>query len=65
MAKKSAAGAKHDVLPKSSSSAGGKAIRSVDQILTDKQRTELRSDLTEMARLRREAEASSGTLRFS
>lgn len=53
------------VLPKVGSKAGGKTIRSVDQMLTTKQRSALRQDLTEMARQRREAEASSGTLRLS
>lgn len=53
------------VLPKVSSKAGGKTIRSVDQLLTSKQRHNLRRDLSEMARQRREAEASSGTLRLS
>lgn len=53
------------VLPKVGSKAGRKTIHSVDQILTTKQRRALRQDLTEMARQRREAEASSGTLRLS
>ena len=53
------------VLPKASSKAGGKTIRSVDQLLTSKQRKVLRNDLSEMARRRREAEASSSTLRLS
>lgn len=53
------------VLPQVTSKAGTKNIRSVDQILTTKQRTALRSDLSEMARRRREAEASSSTLRLS
>jgi hypothetical protein len=53
------------VLPKASSKAGSKTIRSVDQLLTTKERSDLRRDLAEMARQRREAEASSGTLRLS
>lgn len=53
------------VLPQVTSKAGTKKIRSVDQILTTKQRNALRSDLSEMARRRREAEASSSTLRLS
>ena len=54
-----------EVLPKVGSKAGSKTLRSVDQMLTTKQRRALRQDLTEMARQRREAEASSGTLRLS
>lgn len=53
------------VLRKANSTAGGKTIRSVDQILTSKQRKDLHADLSEMARRRREAEASSGNLRLS
>lgn len=53
------------LLPKASSKAGRKTIRSVDQLLTSKQRKLLRDDLSEMARRRREAEASSSTLRLS
>jgi hypothetical protein len=53
------------VLPKAGSKAGRKTIRSVDQLLTAKQRRSLHRDLSEMARRRREAEASSGTLRLS
>lgn len=53
------------VLPRTTSKAGRKAIRSVDQLLTTKQQQDLRRDLTEMAQRRREAEASSGTLRLS
>lgn len=53
------------VLPQASSKAGRKTIRSVDQLLTSTQRRELRQDLSEMARRRRDAEASSGTLRLS
>ena len=53
------------VLPKASSKAGGRTIRSVDQLLTSKQRKVLRDDLSDMARRRRQAEASSSTLRLS
>jgi len=53
------------VLPKAESTAGGKSIRSVDDLLSGKQRKDLRADLHEMARLRRDAEASSGALRLS
>jgi len=53
------------VLPKVSSKAGGRKIRSVDQMLSNEQRKALRADLSEMARRRREAEASSSTLRLS
>jgi hypothetical protein len=53
------------VLPKAGNKAGGKTIHSVDQLLTSKQRRQLRQDLSEMARSRREAEASSATLRLS
>jgi len=53
------------VLPRASNKAGSKTLRSVDELLTAKQRCELRGDLSEMARRRREAEASSGTLRLS
>lgn len=53
------------VLPKATSKAGSKSLRSVDQILTSGQRTKLRRDLSAMARSRREAEATSGTLRLS
>ncbi len=53
------------LLPKATSKAGQKTIRSVDQLLTSKQRRLLRDDLSEMARRRREAEASSSTLRLS
>jgi hypothetical protein len=52
------------LLPKASSKAGQKKIRSVDQLLTPKQRKVLRDDLSEMARRRRQAEASSSTLRL-
>ncbi len=60
--KKAGSGA---VLPKAESSAGGESIRSVDDLLSGKQRKDLRADLHEMARLRRDAEASSGALRLS
>ncbi len=60
--KKAGSGA---VLPKAKSTAGGKSIRSVDDLLSGKQRKDLRSDLHEMAQLRRDAEASSGALRLS
>lgn len=53
------------VLPKAGNKAGRKTIRSVDQLLTTKQRQNLRRDLAQMARQRRDAEASSGTLRLS
>lgn len=53
------------MLPKAGNKAGRKTIRSVDQLLTTKQRNNLRRDLAEMARQRRDAEASSGTLRLS
>ena len=53
------------VLPKAGSKAGRKTIRSVDELLTSKQRHNLHRDLSEMARRRREAEAHSGTLRLS
>ena len=53
------------VLPKAGSKAGSKTIRSVDELLTAKEQRALRQDLSEMARRRREAEASSGTLRLS
>lgn len=52
------------LLPKASSKAGPKNIRSVDQLLTPKQRKVLRDDLSEMARRRRQAEASSSTLKL-
>lgn len=64
MAKRRASSAR-DVLPPATSKAGSKTIRSIDQLLTTKQRSDLRSDLSEMARQRREAEASSSTLRLS
>lgn len=53
------------VLPKASSKAGGRTIHSVDQLLTSKQRKVLRDDLSDMARRRRQAEASSSTLKLS
>jgi hypothetical protein len=53
------------VLPRATSRAGSKAIGSVDQILTPKQRNKLRNDLSEMARQRREAEVSSGSMRLN
>jgi hypothetical protein len=52
------------VLGKSKSKAGGKALNSVDDILTSDQRRELRDDLSKIAQTRREAEVSSQSLRF-
>jgi hypothetical protein len=65
MPKRQAVESSVSVLPKASSKAGAKTIRSVEQLLTSTQRAKLRRDLSEMARRRREAEASSGTLRLS
>lgn len=62
---KAVRGASGSVLPKASSKAGGKTIRSVDQLLTPRQRKVLHSDLSDMAQRRRQAEASSSTLRLS
>ena len=53
------------VLPKVGSKAGRTTLRSVEQMLTAKQRKALHDDLSEMARCRREAEASSSSLRLS
>jgi len=53
------------VLPKAGSKAGNRRISSVEQLLTSKQRQDLRDDLSEIARRRREAEASSSTLKLS
>lgn len=39
-------------------------LRSVDDLLTTPQRRQLNSDLDRMAKLRRNAEATSGTLRL-
>lgn len=65
MATKRSSSALRAVLPEVTSKAGGKKISSVEQLLTVKQRKVLRSDLTEMAKRRREAEAASGNLRLS
>lgn len=40
-------------------------LRSVDDLLSTGQRRELRADLDRMARIRRDAEATSGALRLS
>lgn len=53
------------VLPRASSKAGDKAIRSVQDLLTAEQQSQLRSDLAEMARQRRKAEESSSKLQLS
>ena len=53
------------VLPRASSKAGDKAIRSVQELLTAEQQSDLRSDLAEMARQRRKAEESSSQLQLS
>jgi hypothetical protein len=53
------------VLPRANSKAGNKTIRSLDELLTKNERKSLRSDLSEMARQRRKAEASSANLRLS
>ena len=53
------------VLPDATSEAGGKALQFVDELLTEQEMEEVKHDLTEMARLRREAEASSASLRLS
>lgn len=42
-----------------------KSLRSVDDLLSTKQQRALRQDLVEMAKVRREAEATSSTLRLS
>lgn len=41
------------------------SLRSVDDLLSPSQRRELRADLDKMAKIRRDAEATSGTLRLS
>lgn len=64
MAKRLASTA-HAVLPRADSKAGNKTIKSVEQLLSRKEQDSLRSDLSEMARQRRKAEASSGNLRLS
>jgi hypothetical protein len=51
------------VLP--SSPSGGRGIRRAKDLLNDDQRQELRSDLDRLARIRREAEANSASLRLS
>lgn len=53
------------ILPKAESRAGKREIKSVEEILTAKQRKALYEDLSEMARRRHEAEASSASLRLS
>jgi hypothetical protein len=63
MAKRSSSG--KTVLRPTTSSVGKRSIRSVDQLLTTKQRSDLRDDLSEMARQRRDAETSSSSLRLS
>ena len=40
-------------------------VRNAWELLTPKQRTDLRKDLNDIAQARREAEARSGTLRLS
>ena len=55
--------ARDAVLPTSPS--GGKAIRRAKDLLNDGQRLELRSNLDRLARIRREAEANSASLRLS
>lgn len=51
------------VLP--SSPSGGRAIHRAKDLLNDDQRQELRSDLDRLARIRRDAEANSASLRLS
>lgn len=53
------------ILPKAESRAGEKQIKSVEDILTPKQRKALHDDLSEIARRRHQAEASSASLRLS
>ena len=53
------------ILPKAESKAGSTTLRSIEQMLTAQQRKTLHDDLSEMARRRREAEASSSSLRLS
>jgi len=52
------------VLGASKGKAGGKTLRSVEDVLTSDQRRELQADLSKIARTRQEAEASSQSLRF-
>ena len=51
------------VLP--SSPSGGRALHRAKDLLNDDQRQELRSDLDRLARIRRDAEANSASLRLS
>lgn len=62
--KASASRAKSAVLPPQAASGGQKVERAGD-LLSDAQRKSLRTELSQLARIRREAEASSATLRLS
>lgn len=62
--KASASRAKSAVLPPQAASGGQKVERAGD-LLSAAQRKSLRSELSQLARIRREAEASSATLRLS
>ena len=52
------------ILPKTDNKAGEKTLKSVEQMLTTEQRRDLHDDLSEMARCRREAEASLSSFRL-
>lgn len=51
--------------PAAKSTAGAKQLRSLDEILSPEQRTQLHDELLDMARKRRDAEATSASLRLS
>ena len=56
-------GAKTTVLPEQTATKGRRVVRAVD-MLSDAQRQSLRKELSQLARIRREAEASSASLRL-